>query len=256
MLVRPLFRELFRPLSRGLFRNVAGGGEVPNTASLTIQFEDGTGGTLPHRIYSLPVGDEAQPIELAIADTEHTLTGLDWNTEHTVDIYSFDDPDESIALSVDIWTAPEDAPSLAAAATGENTMDVTLTMTGTPPASTGGYYSLERKTGIGGTYAEIEQIAKASLTGSPLTYVYGDTSLAGNTTYYYQCRAVNVNPAPHAPGYSAYSTAVNETTDADVTGPTNSAVSAVAGDTVADLAAASSQTGTRYWYVSTSATPP
>jgi len=216
-------------------------------ATLLIQFEDETGGTLPHRIYL----DAVLVATLAAGDTEHTLTGLEWNTEYTVSIYSFDDPVESNELTVDIWTAPEDAPSLAAAATGENSIELTLTPPAVTPASleAGTGYSIEQSPNGTTGWNEIEVVA----VGDQPAEV---TGLVAGTQYFFRARSVNGNPSPHDPGYSAYSSSVSDTTDADATGPTNSAVSAVAGDTVADLAATSSETGTRYWYVGTSATPP
>lgn len=214
---------------------------VPPTggsATLLIQFEDENGGTLPHRIYSLPVGDEAQPIDLAIADTEHTLTGLDWNTEHTVDIYSFDDPDESIALSVDIWTAPEDAPSgLAATATGENSIELTWTEPASPPAS------LNAGTGYEIWISLASPISWVLETTVPVGDVSAEiTGLSGNTEYTFRMRSVNGNPAPHDDAFSGYTATVNETTDADVTGPTISTLSPA--DNASSIAIASNLVAT------------
>lgn len=216
-------------------------------ASLLIQFEDQTGGTLPHRIYL----DSFLATTLPAGTTEYTITGLEWNTEYTVGVTSFDDPDESSVLSVDIWTSPENPPSLSATATGENSIALTVIPPVTPPASplSGTGYSIEQSPNGSTGWTVIQLVA---LSAQPTEV----TGLSGSSTYYFRSRSVNKNPYPHDSGYSRYSAIVNATTNADVTGPTLSAVSAVAGDTVADLVATSSETGTIYWYVSLSAIPP
>src|SRR5260221_4858427 len=58
--------------------------------------------------------------------------------------------------------------------------------------------SIERKTGVGGTYAVIAQVANA------LSYM--DTNLTAGTTYYYQVRAINLTQ------WSPYSNETNATT--------------------------------------------
>ncbi|MDD5136443.1 MAG: fibronectin type III domain-containing protein, partial [Candidatus Omnitrophica bacterium] len=63
-------------------------------------------------------------------------------------------------------------------------------------------FCIERKTGSGGTYAEIER------TSSNKT-AYQDKKLAANTTYYYRVRAVNKTGF-----YSDYSNEVNAKTKA------------------------------------------
>jgi len=58
--------------------------------------------------------------------------------------------------------------------------------------------SIERKTGTGGTYAEIAELTSA------ISYV--DTNLTAETTYYYRARAINLTT------WSAYSNETNATT--------------------------------------------
>lgn len=233
-----------RSLSRGMFRNVVDGGGEPSTASLTIQFEDATGGTLPHRIYLDGILAET----LDAGDTEHTITGLDWNTEYTVSIFSFDDPTESNELTVDIWTAPASTPTgLAANATGETSINLTWNLLAEEPASVGGGYELEISTNAGADWSALTTVLSS-------IDEYDATGLDSDTTYHFRIRAFNANPSPHDNGVTAWSTAVSETTDADVTGPTLSAVSATPGDTTASLTMTSSETGNVWWSITTNAT--
>lgn len=75
-------------------------------------------------------------------------------------------------------------------------------------------YSIERKTGSTGTYAQIG--TRAAVSGSNVVTNFTNTGLAANTTYFYRVRAVN------AAGNSAYSNeaTLNTTTPAGLIGLT------------------------------------
>lgn len=92
---------------------------------------------------------------------------------------------------------PPAAPSgLTATQSGLTSID--LAWTDNSSDETG--FKIERKTGIGGTYAEIHTTA-ADVT------MYADTGLTANTTYYYRVRATN------ADGDSDYSNEADANTD-------------------------------------------
>ncbi|MGH7495275.1 MAG: fibronectin type III domain-containing protein [bacterium] len=75
-------------------------------------------------------------------------------------------------------------------------------------------FRIERKTGPGGTYAQIDSV------NAPTT-VYSDNGLGGGTQYYYRVRSVNVT------GSSNYSSEANATTQPALPAPTGFVASAV-----------------------------
>jgi hypothetical protein len=91
---------------------------------------------------------------------------------------------------------PPAAPS-ALTATAVSTSQINLAWTDNSSNETG--FKIERKTGAGGTYAEIATVG-ANITS------YNNTSLSSNTQYYYRVRATN------ASGDSAYTAEANATT--------------------------------------------
>ncbi len=92
------------------------------------------------------------------------------------------------------------APS-ALAATTVSTTQINLSWTDNATNETG--FKIERKTGSGGTYAQIATV-NADVTG------YSDTGLTATTTYYYRVRATN------SIGDSAYSNEANATTSSPI----------------------------------------
>ncbi|MFH1228372.1 MAG: fibronectin type III domain-containing protein, partial [Planctomycetota bacterium] len=94
-----------------------------------------------------------------------------------------------------LTTAPNAPSSLIATAISATA--ITLAWTDNSNAETG--FKIERKTGSGGTYAQITIVGANGVT-------YTDTTLTGETTYYYRIRAYNAN------GNSDYSSEVFATT--------------------------------------------
>ena len=76
-----------------------------------------------------------------------------------------------------------------------------LNLTWTDNSSNEDGFSIERKTGVSGTYAEIA-------TTSANIATYSDTGLTASTAYFYKVRAFNTD------GYSAYSNEASSTTSA------------------------------------------
>jgi hypothetical protein len=114
-------------------------------------------------------------------------------------------------------TVPAAPSSLAAAANG--TSAINLTWTDNSTDETG--FKLERKTGSGGTYAEITGNIAVNAT------TYSNTGLTANTTYYYRLRAYN------AAGNSTYSNEVSATTAAIPPPNAPSSLTAAAGSSSA-----------------------
>jgi flagellar hook assembly protein FlgD len=100
---------------------------------------------------------------------------------------------------LNITTLTLNAPSNLVA-TGIDSSHINLSWTDNANDETG--FSIERKTGSGGTYAEIATV------GANVT-TFSDSGLAYNSTYYYRLRAYN---NPDKSNYSKYSNETNVTT--------------------------------------------
>ncbi len=106
-----------------------------------------------------------------------------------------DSPYSSEANATTLDAIP--APPSGLTATAASTSQINLSWTDNATNETG--FKIERKTGSGGTYAQIATV------GTDVTS-YNDTGLSGATTYYYRVRATN------AVGDSSYSNEANATT--------------------------------------------
>jgi hypothetical protein len=118
-------------------------------------------------------------------------------------------------------TPPPAAPSnLAATATGNSSINIAWTDNSTDETG----FKLERKTGAGGTYAEIAGSIIANTTS------FNNTGLAASTTYFYRLRSYNGS------GNSSYSNEVSATTSALPPPAAPSALAAIAsGTSIIDL---------------------
>jgi uncharacterized delta-60 repeat protein len=105
-------------------------------------------------------------------------------------------------------TPPPPSPAPVLSATANSSSQITLTWTDSATDHTG--YSLERKTGAGGTYAAI-----ATLASSARSYV--NTGLAAGTQYFYRLRATTTA------GGSVYSNEASATTTGAATGGSSTA---------------------------------
>src|SRR6185436_7987449 len=152
--------------------SVAAGGTLATTANtLSIGTKNGSGATGD---YFLGLLDEVRIYNRGLSSSEVTT----------------------------VMNAGSGGPSLpvapsALAATTLATNQIKLTWTDNATNENG--FAIERKTGAGGTYAQVATV------GANVT-TYTNTGLAANTQYYYQVRATN------AAGASAYSAEANATT--------------------------------------------
>lgn len=180
-----------------------GEGEAAPTAALTIQFDDNTGGTLPHRIYL----DGVLVAFLDAGDTEHEITGLEWNRAYDVTIRSFDDPTESNPLTATVYTAPSGYPaSFSGVAASSSSINLSWSALDSEPVSIGGGYQVE-VSDDGITFGQTEDVPSGT---TSLVWV----GLLDDTEYFFRIRAINLNPAPHDDGVSGWSPTISATTDA------------------------------------------
>lgn len=143
-------------------------------------------------------------IHTTAADEEsYSDTGLADNVTRYYRARAYNGSDFSDYSNTDSDTTwPAAASSLVATALSGTRIDLTWSDDSTGEDG----FSIERKTGIGGTYAEITTVAANA-------EAYSDTTVAENTTYYYRIRAF-VGAV-----YSGYSNVASETTPADFSAP-------------------------------------
>jgi transcriptional regulator CtsR/regulation of enolase protein 1 (concanavalin A-like superfamily) len=173
-----------------------------NETGFKIERKTGSGGT-----YS-------QIATVGAGVVSYSSTGLDPNTTYFYRVRATNaggDSAYSNEASATTLDAPPAAPS-GLAATTISTTQINLSWTDNATNETG--FKIERKTGSGGTYAQIATVG-AGVTG------YNDTGLTASTTYYYRVRATN------SLGDSPYSNEANATTSSTIpTAPSNLTVTA------------------------------
>jgi len=160
-----------------------------NESGFKLERKTGAGGTY------------AQIATPATNATSYSDTGLAASTTYFYRIRSTNTAGDS-AYSNEVSATTQSPPPPPAApsgltATATSTTQINLTWTDNATTETG--FKLERKTGAGGTYAQIATPA-ANATS------YSNTGLTASTTYFYRIRATN------AAGDSAYSNEVSATT--------------------------------------------
>jgi len=224
-------------------------------ASLIIQFQVNTGGLLPHKILSFPLGNEHQPIILSEGDTEHTLTGLEWNTQYDVTVKSISGSTESTSLTARVWTSPSNYPTgLSAIPYSSNSILLTWNTLSSEPASIGGGYELEISDD--GENFDFPEIVLSGM--NSLNWI----GLLDNTEYYFRIRSININLSPHENGTTSWSPSVSSITDALALDeippiPPHSLSAIATSDTTALLNASTTESGgILYWFVSLSSTQP
>ncbi len=149
-------------------------------------------------------GTYTQIASVGIGVTNYSDTGLTPGTTYYYTVKAYNLVGES-AYSSEVYATtfsllPVNAPSgLTATAVSTNQIDLSWTDNSN---NEDGFY-IERKTGVGGTYAQIDTI------GANVT-IYSDTGLTTETIYYYRIKAYNIA------GNSNYSNEVYATTFASV----------------------------------------
>ncbi len=164
--------------------------------SLLIDFDDNTGGSLPHQVSVTPTAGGAVASEtLNAGDHSYTAGGLAYNTSYTVTVTSVDGLNNSVPLVVNVSTAPFYPPlNLTAVADGFDRLDVSWDEPLAPPL--GGYILETSPDGTSWT-------ARAVIPVGTLTYTH--TGLAELTTVHYRVRSYNANDDPHLDGFGPYS---------------------------------------------------
>ncbi len=158
--------------------------------------------------------------------TSTTDTGLNSSTQYCYAISAYDTTgNESsqtgpVCATTDTATTAPSAPS-SLSATALSQSSIALTWQDNSDNETG--FKIERKTGNGGTYSQINTASAISGIGS--SGYYEDTSLTEGTSYCYKIRAYNLA------GDSSYSSESCATTDAAGSAPSApTGISATAGD--------------------------
>lgn len=171
-----------------------------NETGFKIERKTGTAGTY------------GQIATVAAGITTYQNTGLTTGTNYCYRVRAYNSGGDSAYTGEACATPPSIpvAPS-GLTATAVSTSQVNLAWTDGAGNETG--FRIERKTGTGGTYAEIATVAAN-------TTAYQNTGLAQGSTYYYRVRSYN------AAGNSAYSNEANAT-------PGGTAGSLYAADTIA-----------------------
>lgn len=200
-----------------------------------------------HRVTITPPGTVRN---LAVGVHQTLFTGLAWNTAHSISNVGIDGAlNESIPVIVDIWTQPEFGPT-SFLATASSSSIISLTWTRPVDRPGGGGYEIQTSPdGIAWSVLD-------SADGDDAFYIVN--GLTPSTLRYYRIRAINYNPAPHDNAFTVWSATTSATTTADVTPPVLTLATAVqTGPTTATVGFTTDDgTGTRYIFVTTSATAP
>ncbi len=167
-----------------------------NETGFKIERKTGTGGTW------------SQVATVGAGTTTCQNTGLSASTTYFYRVRSYGTSGNSAYSNEAGATTPAPPPTPPAApsglsATAASSSRIDLSWSDNSSNETG--FKVERKTGSGGTYAQIASVA-AGVTA------YQDSGLAASTTYYYRVRAYNTA------GNSSYSNEANATTQAPPSG--------------------------------------
>lgn len=223
-------------------------------AQMIVGFDIDGYETYTHRLeLTLDTPADSGNKTLAAGVNTWTFSGLAYNTQYNVDIIRIDPSlNESSPLEAAIYTQPEFGPtgltaSVPAGVPGESTINLSWSLPTPEPIS--GYQIDTSADGI--TWAYLDDVAAG-------TSAYSATGLTSESEYYFRVRGWNDNPSPHDDAVTAWSNVDSETTAADVTPPTLSdPIASQTGPTTGTVGVTTSDaSGTLYWYVSTSGTPP
>ncbi len=132
--------------------------------------------------------------------TSYANTGLAAGTTYYYRVRAYKDAGYS-SYSNEVYTATPSRPDTPSDLTANATSCSQIDLTWTDNANNENGFAIERKTGSGGTWAQIATVG-ANVTS------YANTGLAASTTYYYRVRAYN------AVGYSPYSNEAHAATSA------------------------------------------
>jgi hypothetical protein len=158
-----------------------------NESGFAIERKTGAGGTY------------AQVASVGANVTTYTNTGLAANTQYYYRARATNAAGASAYSAEANATTQSMVPSAPSALTATTEATNRIRLNWTDNANNESGFAIERKTGAGGTYAQVASV------GANVT-TYTNTGLAANTQYYYRARATN------ASGASAYSAEANATT--------------------------------------------
>jgi hypothetical protein len=161
-----------------------------NESGFKIERKTGSGGTY------------TQIADVGAGIISHSSTGLTASTTYYYRVMAYNSGgNSSYSSEANATTSAAAAPAAPSglSATAASSSQIDLSWTDNSSNETG--FKIERKTGSGGTYAQIATVS-ADVTS------YSSTGLTASTTYYYRIRAYNSN------GNSSYSNEASATTSA------------------------------------------
>jgi large repetitive protein len=180
---------------------------VANTAQINLSWTDNSSNESGFKIEMQdPNGSWAQIGTVGAGVKTYQSTGLNAATQYTYRVCAYNANGDSTYSNTASATTYATKVPLNLAATPASGTQINLSWTDNSTDETG--FSIERKTGSSGTWAEIATVG-ANVTS------YANTGLAVGTTYYYRMRAFT------ALGYSAYTSQVSATTPTPPAAPTN-----------------------------------
>ena len=166
--------------------------------SVNLAWQDNSNDETGFKIERKPSGGTYAEIATVAANINaHTDTGLTSNIQYFYRVRAYNAYGNS-AYSNAAYATPPSVPGAPTNLTATAVSDTQVDLSWTDKSGKEDGYKIERKTGTGGTFAQIASVAAN-------TTSYQDTALVKGTTYYYRVRAYNVA------GNSSYSNVASAT---------------------------------------------